>query len=254
MKQWYEIKAQAEEKRAELWIYEEIGENFWGEGVTAKQFVKDLTALDVETIDLHINSPGGNVFDGLAIFNALRAHPATVNSYIDGLAASIATVVALAGEHVSMAANALFVIHKSFGIMMGDSDEAHDFGSLLEDIDATLTATYSAKTGMSQDAALAMLKPETRMTAPRARDLGFVDEITGSMAIAASVDERFDRWRAQTSTTLQHLWSTLDIHTDTTDGPAEDPTAASAAEATAQDRDRVLVPGVCFKDFLKRKA
>jgi ATP-dependent Clp protease, protease subunit len=94
MNSWYSIEAKAG-KTAKVVIYEQIGENWWGEGVSAKQFVKDLDALDVDYIDLHINSPGGNVFDGNTIYNALKRHNAEISVVIDGVAASMASLLPL---------------------------------------------------------------------------------------------------------------------------------------------------------------
>ena len=92
-RKWYEIK-NAGAASAEVWIYEQIGADFFSEGVSAKDFVREIAALKVTQLDVHINSPGGSVFDGQAIYNALRSHPAKVTSYVDGLAASIASVIA----------------------------------------------------------------------------------------------------------------------------------------------------------------
>jgi len=118
---WYKIEAKAD--KAEIWIYEYIGEDFWtGGGVTAKSFQKYLAAVKASQIDLHINSPGGDVFDGITIYNLLKQHPATVTTYIYGLAASIASVIALAGDRIVMAENALYMVHNPWGVSMGDAN------------------------------------------------------------------------------------------------------------------------------------
>ena len=101
----YEIKAKADV--SEIWLYEEVG--FWGVG--AKDFMAELNAIKSPKIDMHINSPGGEVFDGIAIYNGIKNHAATVTTYIDGIAASIASVIALAGDTVTMAENAMFMMH-----------------------------------------------------------------------------------------------------------------------------------------------
>src|SRR5690349_12923000 len=99
----YTINAKAGDSRAEILIYDEIGPlNFWYPTVDAKSLVRELKDLDVEQIDVRINSPGGDVFDGHAIHNALERHPARVTTFVDGLAASIASVIALAGDQVVM--------------------------------------------------------------------------------------------------------------------------------------------------------
>jgi len=111
---WFKIENKAD--KAEIWIYEEIGEDPWtGGGVTAKSFQKELSEIKASQIDLHINSIGGLVFEGIAIHNLLKQHPANVTTYIDGIAASISSVIALAGDKVIMAENGLFMIHNVSG-------------------------------------------------------------------------------------------------------------------------------------------
>ena len=231
MKPWYEIQnadSSTKERHAAIWVYEEIGENFWGEGLTAKQFVKDLSALDVDTIDLHVNSPGGNVFDGQAIFNALRQHPAVVNSYIDGLAASIASVVALAGDHVVMASNALFMFHDPFGMAMGDAAEMRQFADVLDKIGGSIAEVYVAKTGSEEADIRAAMSAETWLNADEAMAQGFVDEVASSVKVAAHFDlSRF------------HNAPTAALAIDTTDDPTAEPPVAPATAATAPERGRV---------------
>ena len=114
---WFRMKASANNE-ADIYIYDEIG--YWG--VTAKQFVNDLKALgDVSHINLHINSPGGDVFDGIAIFNALKHHGAAITVHIDGLAASMASVIAMVGNPVIMPENTMMMIHKPWGFAGGDA-------------------------------------------------------------------------------------------------------------------------------------
>ncbi len=182
---WYEIKALSEEK-AEIWIYEQIGEDLWdGSGVTAKGFQKDLAAVKASQIDLHINSPGGVVFDGITIYNLLKQHPATITTYIDGLAASIASVIALAGDTVVMAANAIYMIHNPFGMAYGNAKELRAYADVLEKVGGSMLSAYKAKTGMDEAELLALLDAETWMTAAEAKEHGFVDEIAEEMDMAA---------------------------------------------------------------------
>ncbi|MFH2075750.1 MAG: head maturation protease, ClpP-related [Pseudomonadota bacterium] len=171
---------------AELWIYEEIGEDFWGEGgITAKSFQKELSAIKAPQIDLHINSPGGSVFDGITIYNLLKQHPANVTTYIDGLAASIASVVALAGDKVIMADNGLFMIHKASGMVVGTSDDMRDFAEKLDKVNGSIATAYISKTGKDEPEISGMMAAETWMTAQEALDFGFIDEISREMDMAA---------------------------------------------------------------------
>ena len=184
MKTWYEFKNKTD--KAEIWIYEEIGEDFWtGGGVTAKGFQKELSAIKASQIDLHINSPGGVVFDGITIYNLLKNHSANVTTYIDGLAASIASVIALAGNKVIMAENALFMIHNPYGMVAGNATEMRDFADKLDKVGGAIATTYISKTGKTDVEIQAMLDAETWMTAAEALDNGFIDEVSGEADMAA---------------------------------------------------------------------
>jgi len=185
MKKWFDIKNKTAEK-AEIWIYEQIGEDFWdGSGVTAKAFQKELSAIKASEIDLHINSPGGLVFDGITIHNLIKQHPANVTTYIDGLAASIASVIALAGDKVVMAENALFMIHKASGMVYGNSDDMRDFAEKLDKVNGSIATTYMSKTGKKDDEINELMKAETWLTAKDALESGFIDEISGEADMSA---------------------------------------------------------------------
>jgi ATP-dependent Clp endopeptidase proteolytic subunit ClpP len=181
---WYKIVNKSD--KAEIWIYEEIGQDFWtGGGVTAKNFQKELSAITAKQIDLHINSPGGAVFDGVAIYNLIKQHPANVTTYIDGIAASIASVIALAGDKVVMAENALYMMHNPSGMVMGTASDMRSLADVLDKIRGTMTGVYAAKSGRADDEISALLDAETWMTAAEAKEFGFVDEIADEMDLAA---------------------------------------------------------------------
>lgn len=183
---WYRIEAKAGERRAEICILEQIGENFWtGEGMTAKKFSKELQALDVDTIDLHINSPGGSVFDGQTIYTQLRNHRALVNVHIDGLAASIASVIAMAGDTVIMPRNALMMIHDPTGYAMGTAEDMRKTAGALDKVKGTIIAAYQDKTGLPDDQLAEMMSDETWMTAAEAVELGFADKIIAPVNMIA---------------------------------------------------------------------
>jgi ATP-dependent Clp endopeptidase proteolytic subunit ClpP len=183
-KKWFEIINKAD--KAEIWIYEQIGEDFWtGGGITAKSFQKELAGIKASQIDLHINSPGGEVFDGITIYNLIKQHPANVTTYIDGLAASIASVIALAGDSVIMAENALYMIHNPWGFAMGDATEMRKTADLLDKVAGSLVTAYTSKTGKPDDDIQTLLDAETWMTAQEAKDAGFIDEISEQMDMAA---------------------------------------------------------------------
>lgn len=184
MNPWYKIVNKAD--KAEIWIYEMIGEDFWtGGGVTAKKFQEELAAITAKQIDLHINSPGGQVFEGVTIYNLIKQHEANVTTYIDGLAASIASVIALAGDRVVMAANALFMIHNPSGMVFGDSGDMRKMADVLDKIRSTMAGVYTGKSGKPEDEINGLLDDETWMTADEAKEFGFVDEIADEMDLAA---------------------------------------------------------------------
>lgn len=176
---WYEFRSQTE--IPELWIYDEIGA--WGIG--ALDFIAELNAVESLKIDMHINSPGGNVFDGAAIYNAIKRHPATVTTYIDGLAASIASVIALAGKKVYMAENAVYMMHNPWGLVMGNAEDMRKQADVLDKVRDTMLGAYVSKSGKTQDEVKALLDAETWMNSDEALASGFVDEISGKMDLAA---------------------------------------------------------------------
>jgi ATP-dependent Clp endopeptidase proteolytic subunit ClpP len=183
---WYEIKSKAD--KAEIWLYELIGLDFWtGDGITAKSFQKELSEIKASAIDLHINSPGGDVFDGIAIYNLLKQHPAKITTYIDGFAGSISSVIALAGNPVYMAENAKYIIHNPSGVTMGTAVDHRKTADILDGIRDSMTKTYTSKTGKSADEINALLDAESWLSAEQALEIGFIDEITGKIDLTACV-------------------------------------------------------------------
>jgi len=179
----YRIKAAANGE-AEVLLYDEIG--YWG--VQAKPFIQQLQALDVETIHLRINSPGGDVFEGIAIANAIRGLDATVITHVDALAASIASIIALAGDEVHMADNAFLMIHEAWTLAIGNAKDLRDTADLLDKIGGSISAAYVSKTGKSLDQVNAWMAAETWFDAAEAKDLGFIDVIDGQTNAKASFD------------------------------------------------------------------
>lgn len=183
MKSWYSIQAKADQA-AEISIYDEIG--YWG--VTAKQFIGDLKAIDTTTIRLAINSPGGTVFDALAIYNALRQHPANVEVTIMGVAASAASVIAMAGDTVVMPENAFMMIHNPLNMAYGNADDLREMADVLDKIGASLVGIYARRTGLPEDEIKALLDAETWLNAEEAVLKGFADELKPELKVAASFD------------------------------------------------------------------
>lgn len=183
MKSWYEIKNKTDDL-AEIWLYEEIGA--WGTG--AKQFIDELKNVKAKNINLHINSPGGDVFDGVAIHNALKRHPAKKNAYIDGLAASISSVIALAADKVIAAENAMYMIHDPWGFTAGNSEDMRHYADVLDKVRDAILTSYCSKTGKDEEEIKELMHAETWMTAQEAFDMGFVDLVEGRTEARASAN------------------------------------------------------------------
>lgn len=183
------VKFQARGNRGEIWLYDQIGASFWGDGITAKSFQKDLAALGkVTNIDLRINSPGGDVFEGFAIYNQLAQHPATIDVYVDGVAASIASIIAMAGDKIKMAKNSMMMIHNPQGVAIGDEREMDRVKALLGQVKANLTTTYVGRTGNKAADVANWMDEETWFTAEAAVDQGFADEVIKEQAVSACFD------------------------------------------------------------------
>ena len=163
----------AKATEATVFIYDEIGRF----GVNAGDFIKDLNGIKAKTIHLRFNSPGGSVFDGTAVFNAIKQHKAKTVSHIDGLAASISSVIALASDEVRMAENAFLMIHDPWSMVIGNADIMREEADLLDKIGGTIAKSYMDKTGKDAKEIKKLMAAETWMTADEALEMGFIDAI-----------------------------------------------------------------------------
>jgi ATP-dependent Clp endopeptidase proteolytic subunit ClpP len=171
-----EVKAAVEANTTEILLYDEIG--VWG--ITASVFVAALNTITTPNIRVRINSPGGDVFDGLAIYNALANHKGNVTCVVDGLAASAASFIALAGKTVSIHENAMMMIHRAWGVAIGNQADMADMVTVLGKIDAQLAGIYAKQTGKSVEEMSALMAGDTDgtwFTAQEAAALSMVDEI-----------------------------------------------------------------------------
>ena len=182
MNNWYDFQNKAEV--VEISIYDEIGDY----GTSAKQFIDDLKSVGSKDITIRMNSVGGSVFDGLAIYNVLRSHQGYVKVKIEGLSASIASIIALAGDDIEMAENGFFMIHNPFGKSMGGADDMRKTADLLDKIKQELINIYANKTQLSEETISSMMDEETWLTSQEAKEMGFIDGITEPIKIAASFD------------------------------------------------------------------
>ena len=195
------------DKKAEILIYDEIGDSWFSDGVTAKGFAEQLKALgDIDAIDVRINSPGGSVFQGLVIYNTLAAHKAKVNVHIDGAAISIASIIAMAGDTISIAENALMMIHKPSAVAFGNDDDMLAMAGTLERLGVNLRDIYASRSGQPAEEMMAAMKAETWYTAAEAKAKGLVTAITANKSIAARFDaKKFDKAPEWAATRLREI-------------------------------------------------
>lgn len=163
----------AASKEATVYLYDEIG---WF-GIEAEKFVKDLNNIKAETIHLRVNSPGGAVFDGTTIYNAVKQHKSKIIAHVDGLAASISSVIIMGADEVQMAENAFIMIHEPWSIVMGNAEGMRHEADLLDKVRDTIAKTYMNKSGKNQDEVNQLMEVETWMTAQEALEAGFIDSI-----------------------------------------------------------------------------
>lgn len=188
--QWYEIRAGVTGSPGEILIYEQIGA--WG--ISANSFIKEVSEaglFNASQVDIRIHSPGGSVFDGFAIFNTLKRLSGQVNIYIDGLAASMASVIAmLPGATVHIPSNAFIMIHNPWGGMMGEADDLRDYADLLDKNAKNMIDAYAGKTGLPRDEIETLMKNETWMTGAEAVAKGFADNLLPEMTMAACFNDK----------------------------------------------------------------
>ncbi|MBS1188915.1 MAG: peptidase [Rhodocyclaceae bacterium] len=190
---WYSIRTRAAAqgvKSAEILIFGDIGESWYGDSILAKDFVQEIAAIDAEQITVRINSYGGSVSDGIAIHNAIKRHPATVTTSIEGVGASIASLIAMAGDTVEMAENALLMIHAPWGYAAGNSADLREFADMLDTWAQAMATSYASKTGRTTEEMLALLTDgqDHWYTAEQALAETFVDTVVQAMPMAASFD------------------------------------------------------------------
>lgn len=160
-------------------IYDEI----WFLGVNALDFANDLEGVTAPRIRVEINSPGGDVWDGIAIYNALRAHPAHVTTRVDGIAASIASVIAQAGDHRVMLGGSQMMIHNAWGFTVGDHGDHEDMASVLAHQDGIIAGIYSSRSGGDAEHFRTLMEAETWLTADAAVEAGLADEVIDPPAV-----------------------------------------------------------------------
>ena len=183
MRTWYNFK-QTDTDPAVLSIFDDIG----AFGVSAKSFLNDLASAQGDSVRVEINSPGGDVFAGLAIYNGLRNSGKKVNVRVLGLAASAASLVAMAGDTIEMPENSFMMVHNPWGFAMGGASDMRDTADMLDKLGTSLASTYAKRTGKSAEEITALLDAETWMSAAEAVDAGFATAVISEVPVKAAFD------------------------------------------------------------------
>ena len=191
-REWFRFEnAATSEDEADIYIFDEITDPLtadWGYGISAAGFVKALVELKGKILNVHINSPGGSVFEGLAIYNSLRSHDAQVNVIVDGIAASVASVIAMSGDTVTMAPHSMMMIHDAWGITIGNAADHEQQAKVLNKISDDIAAVYHER-GDSRVNWRAKMRDETWLSDEDAVSLGLADRIDTA---ASAASNKFD--------------------------------------------------------------
>lgn len=183
MKNWYSIQNK-DSGVLYISLHDEIG--LWG--ISAKDFIADLRKHDgVKVINLSIHSPGGSVLDGLAMYNALKSHKATIHGSVEGVAASAASFVLMASDTISMPEDAFLMIHNAWGGVIGDAEEMRAAANVVDKLQDSIVNIYQKRSGMDESGIREMMSEETWLNASDALESGFIDTITGSIGVAAKI-------------------------------------------------------------------
>lgn len=173
--------AASDEDDRTISIYDVIGYDYWtGEGVTAKRIAGALRSLGKGPVTVNMNSPGGDMFEGLAIYNLLREHPGEVTVKVLGLAASSASVIAMSGDNVQIARAGFLMVHNCWVLAIGNRHDLRDMADTLEPFDKAMADIYAARTGGDIKAMSKLMDAETWIGGSDAIDKGFADELLAS--------------------------------------------------------------------------
>ncbi|MGG5359345.1 head maturation protease, ClpP-related [Enterococcus sp. DIV0240a] len=200
MKKFWECKQSANQNEADIFIFGEIVSFKWEDtDTTAASFQKDLKELgEISQINLHINSPGGSVFEGIAIGNMLKQHKAHVVAHVDALAASIASVIVASCDEVVMPENSMLMIHNPWSVVMGNSNDLRKKADDLDKIAESSVITYLSKAGdkLTEEKIKEIMDKETWLSAQEAYEYGLCDVVESPNQMVASISEKlFDAYQ-----------------------------------------------------------
>lgn len=182
-RQWFKVNK--EQSIPEVFIYDQIGLDFWGDGLSPQTLINEIKQIKQNTFRLHINSPGGFVYDGYSIYHHLNRLNKRIIVYIDGIAASIASVVAMVGDEIIIPEAGEFMIHDPWSMVIGNSREMRKEADSLDGIKDSILGIYQARTGLSRDRLHQLMADETTLRGPEAYELGFADEVEENKKAAA---------------------------------------------------------------------
>ena len=267
MSKWYEIKqsvvlstvgvaprGEAVKKTvAEIYVYGNIGDKWSEDGVVASELVREIAVLEADAITLRINSYGGSVTDGLAIYNALKRHPAPVSVEVDGVAISCASYIAMAGDTITMAKNAQMMIHAPWGYAVGNAAELRDQADVLDRYAKALASAYADKSGhdYADDLALLTDGKDHWYSADEAVAAGFADTVGDEVAVAASLAKSFDLSRFSAPAASASASAPLGA---TDKKPVSQPAAAAATFKEPEMADPVNAAAKPAAPFARTKA
>ena len=190
---WSQPQASASEDPADIAIYDMIGEDPWsGGGWTARRMAGVLRNVAGRDVSVSINSPGGDVFEGIAIYNLLREHKARVDVRVMGLAASAASLIAMAGDQITMGRGAMLMVHNAWGVTVGNRHDMAAAIDVLAPIDDAMADIYAARTGQPKKATAKLMDAETWMSSSQAVDGGFADGVMDDPPASDATSARAD--------------------------------------------------------------
>ena len=181
---WYSINAKQTDKFVDVYLYDEVGSY----GISAKDFVNDIKLLKGKDIYLHVNCVGGEVFDGMAIYNTLKKYKGKVIAYVEGIAASMGSIIPLAADEIIMSENSLYMIHNAWGGAMGEASDMRKTAALLDKLSSEIANIYTKKTGLPLSQIEEMMDEETWFSSEEALEYGFIDKVSDAVMVAAKYD------------------------------------------------------------------
>lgn len=224
------------EESAELFIYDEIDSSGMY-GVSAREVVSALNELKgVKNLDVRINSGGGDVFDGIAIYEALRRFPANIHVHVDGLAASAASVIAMAGDTRSISLGGFYMIHRASGLVYGDDEDMRKMADILGNITNQIANIYADRTGMEPDELKAMIASETWMNAEESIKNNFATEVAFDVAAEAvsneAINAKLENAKKAFSSGVKAKATLLQAPRNSAASPPPEPDRKQAAQPT----------------------